>query len=293
VWPTLAVIVGSLFFGFYLFRVSYFFLTFFITIIVGQLYIVLNEFSVGLLVLRLEETAIGAAAAFLVTFLVLPVSTTDTVREARKRVLDGVADVLDAAADRLGGPQDGQESPPNIDALARTVDNSVRQLRVIATPLTRPRPTGGDAARWVRYWLTRYMALATYTRAIPAAVRRRERDTTSASALAEMCRSLARLARQRSGSMPEEPEENEAGPAGIERIGKGLRDSLCEGEPPQHRLPLTRSLIHIHGLLAEIGAALAARSGRGPVEPEQPGHGTRSGGATPAVMGVPGGNRED
>ena len=51
----LVVILASVFLGFYLLRVSYAFMIFFITIMVAQLYSVLNEFSDGLLVLRLED----------------------------------------------------------------------------------------------------------------------------------------------------------------------------------------------------------------------------------------------
>jgi hypothetical protein len=49
----LAVIVGSLFCGFYLMRISYAYMIFFITIMIGQLYTVLGEYSNELLVLRL------------------------------------------------------------------------------------------------------------------------------------------------------------------------------------------------------------------------------------------------
>ena len=65
----IAVILAAMFCGFYLIRISYAYMIFFITIMVGQLYAVLGEFSTGLLVLRLEETAIGAAVGFLVCLL--------------------------------------------------------------------------------------------------------------------------------------------------------------------------------------------------------------------------------
>ena len=59
----LVVVLVSLFLGLYLMRVNYAFMTIGITVMVSQLYVELDEFSNALLVLRLEETAIGAGVA--------------------------------------------------------------------------------------------------------------------------------------------------------------------------------------------------------------------------------------
>ncbi len=59
---SLAVILVALFFGFYLIRVNYAFMVVGITVMVSQLYVQLGEFSNSLLLLRLEETALGAAS---------------------------------------------------------------------------------------------------------------------------------------------------------------------------------------------------------------------------------------
>jgi hypothetical protein len=59
----IAVVLISLFLGLYLFRINYAFMTIGITVMVSQLYVELDEFSNSLLVLRLEETAIGAGVA--------------------------------------------------------------------------------------------------------------------------------------------------------------------------------------------------------------------------------------
>ena len=58
---SIAVILVALFFGFYLMRINYAFMVVGITVMVSQLYVQLDEFSNSLLLLRLEETAIGAA----------------------------------------------------------------------------------------------------------------------------------------------------------------------------------------------------------------------------------------
>jgi Fusaric acid resistance protein-like len=67
---TQVAVATCLFLGFYLNRVSYAMMIFFITIVVGQMYSVLHEFQPGLLTLRLEETAIGGAIGVAVALLV-------------------------------------------------------------------------------------------------------------------------------------------------------------------------------------------------------------------------------
>src|SRR5699024_2123808 len=62
----LAVIIVSMFCGLYLVRVGYAYMIFFVTIMVSQLYGILHEFSEHLLMLRLEETVIGAACGIAV-----------------------------------------------------------------------------------------------------------------------------------------------------------------------------------------------------------------------------------
>lgn len=101
------VILASMFCGFYLIRVSYAYMIFFITIMVGQMYSVLHEFSDGLLVLRLEETAIGAAAGILVSLVVVPLSATDAVRAARDAMFADLRDLLRGAAHYMS-PETGQ-----------------------------------------------------------------------------------------------------------------------------------------------------------------------------------------
>ncbi|MEV6899508.1 FUSC family protein [Amycolatopsis sp. NPDC051372] len=165
----LVTICGAMFFGFYLIQISYAYMIFFVTIMVGQLYSVLNEFSAGLLVLRLEETAAGAVAGLVVAVLVIPLSTRDTVRNARNNLLTALGDILKAAAERLehGKAVDPQ---PDFDALARALDHRRYQLALVARPLTRPILGGTDSPK-LRHRLALYAALATHGRALSVAVR--------------------------------------------------------------------------------------------------------------------------
>jgi MFS family permease len=274
VWLVLVVIVGCMFCGFYLIRISYAIMIFFITIMVAQLYSVLGEFSDGLLYLRLEETAIGAVIGIAVAMLFLPLSTGDTVRTARNTVLSALADALCAIAERIGGPptivasrsgddtngndEDGQH-PRDLEALARSLDNQVRLLGQVATPFARP-AMWGDNGRHIRYRLARFSAIAAHVRTITVALRRHA--PTGEAALAELCRSLAEIAAGLAGTPPSEnsaerhgPAESEVAPQRRDRIGEHLRIRLPDTGPPRH-YPIIRSLVQINDLLDEIAAAI-------------------------------------
>jgi uncharacterized membrane protein YccC len=184
----LVVIVASMFCGFYLIRVSYAYMIFFLTIMLGQLYSVLHEFSAGLLVLRLEETAIGAAVGFIVAVVVTPLSTRDTVRAARNNLLTALAALLGAVADRVGG---AAEPGQDIDGLSRSLDNDLRQLAIVARPLTRPLLWGNSPPR-TRRRLALFAALTTHARQLAVATRRPTACPVEGPAAA--CRALATAA---------------------------------------------------------------------------------------------------
>lgn len=166
-YAALAVILGSLFLGFYLLRVSYGLMIFFITIMVGQLYALLHEFSDGLLVLRLEETAIGAAAGIAVALLVLPIKVSDTYEAARTDLVGALADLLRNSASRLRSPRFDLAA----DADARAVDAKLQQLISVASPLARPLLFGSDGGRMGRR-IALWTACAFHARALARSTRR-------------------------------------------------------------------------------------------------------------------------
>jgi uncharacterized membrane protein YccC len=180
----LLVVNASMFFGFYLLTRSYAYMIFFVTIMVGQLYSVFHEFSPGLLVLRLEETALGAAIGFAVALFVTPLSTRDTVRSARDAVLTALADLLRAAADRL----DATDRVADLDALSRALDDRMRRLALVARPLTRPLLSNALSPR-LRHRLVVYAALTTHARALTVATRAEAAPPSPGPAAA--CRALA------------------------------------------------------------------------------------------------------
>ncbi len=89
---SIALIFLCMFAGFYLMKVAYGLMIFWISTMLALLYGLLGEFSVGLLLTPIEETAIGSAIGILVASLVLPTSTRATVDG---RLLDGARGVLD------------------------------------------------------------------------------------------------------------------------------------------------------------------------------------------------------
>jgi hypothetical protein len=240
----LITIVLSMFLGFYLVKVSYAFMIFFITIMVGQLYSVLHEFSDALLLLRLEETAIGAAVGILVALFVVPVSTRDTARYARASLLTALSTLLDAAGRRIDptveAPEVDAELSTDLDGMARAVENALRQLNVVASPMTRPMLFDNDPAR-VRRALRLYAASATHARALAARLRRTpgtpEQLAVASTTLAAAARHLAALTSP--GPDPQVLDE-------LARADAVLFDPAV----PEH--PAGRTLIHLQQLLHQL-----------------------------------------
>jgi uncharacterized membrane protein YccC len=203
----LFVIVASMFCGFYLVQVNYAFMIFFVTIMVAQLYSVLHEFSDQLLVLRLEETLVGAAAGIAVALLVAPLSTRDTVQAAQRDLYTDLAVLLGAIAGRAAEDAGGPEvsvTPPLLDpdALMRVVDTQMRDLTLVAQPLTRPLLLGNDP-RLVRHQMTLISQAVRSARGLaaadrgPARVERRSdrgRDPIVASACEQLVVALRLMA---------------------------------------------------------------------------------------------------
>jgi hypothetical protein len=132
---SIAVILLSLFFGFYLMRINYAFMVVGITVMVSQLYVQLGEFSNSLLELRLAETAIGSTVAIIVVTLVLPLRTRRVLRVALRAHVHAVRVLVEHATSALLGELPGSASTLRADA--RAVDASDQALVATAQPLRR------------------------------------------------------------------------------------------------------------------------------------------------------------
>lgn len=132
-YASVGAILASVFLGFYLMRISYAFLVVGITVMVSQLYLDLGEFSHSLLVLRLEETAVGAGIAILVVLLVVPLNTHRVVRLALRQYLEALGSLV-AEAGRILVEGGGSE---RVRGVARRIDAAQQELIATARPVRR------------------------------------------------------------------------------------------------------------------------------------------------------------
>ena len=128
---SIVLIFVCMFAGFYLMQIAYGLMVFWVSTMLALLYGLLGEFSVGLLVTRIEETAIGAAIGIIVAALVLPTSTGSRVTADLESFLTGLAGLVGRGADSLGG-----ETVSGLSGDARALDQSLAALRTSAQPLT-------------------------------------------------------------------------------------------------------------------------------------------------------------
>jgi len=121
-------------------------MAFWITAVLALLYGLIGQFSIETLVLRVEETAVGAALGMLAGFLILPAGTRDAFGKALDAVVDAAHAVLDAAVDRiLGRPV----AVAPVD-LARDLDAALGVLRQRAHPLDNPLPRRRGRSSYAR-----------------------------------------------------------------------------------------------------------------------------------------------
>jgi uncharacterized membrane protein YccC len=91
---SLAAIFVCLFCAFYFMTVTYSLMTFWITTVLSLLYGLLGEFSFGVLLLRIEETAIGAVIGVAVAILVLPTNTRTAIRNDTRAFLTSLSALI-------------------------------------------------------------------------------------------------------------------------------------------------------------------------------------------------------
>jgi uncharacterized membrane protein YccC len=130
---SIVLLAACIFLALYLVRVSPALLAFGITAVLALVYGLIGQFSVQVLVLRVEETVVGALAAVLAAFLVLPRGTREAFGEAVGEMVDAVDRVLGEATDRLAG----RRAPAPREGV-RAMDDALATLRQRARPLAEP-----------------------------------------------------------------------------------------------------------------------------------------------------------
>ncbi|WP_333777212.1 FUSC family protein [Streptomyces sp. IBSBF 3136] len=132
-WTAFALVLLFVFAMFYTAPLSYTLMSFFVTAMLGLLYTLLSTYSMSVLVLRVEETALGAACGVIAAAVVLPIHTHRRTDDLLVAVLDKLADVTRAAVDQLSGGV----SADLVDR-ARELDQALADLRAATQPLTHP-----------------------------------------------------------------------------------------------------------------------------------------------------------
>jgi uncharacterized membrane protein YccC len=128
---SLAMIFVCLFCAFYFMKVTYSLMTFWITTMLALLYGLLGQFSFGVLVTRIEETAIGAVIGVTVAILVLPTKTTTAIRDDTRAFLTTLSGLIETSIATMFDDDDA-ESPTE---RARQLDRDLQQFRETAKPL--------------------------------------------------------------------------------------------------------------------------------------------------------------
>lgn len=132
-WTAFALMLVCVFAMFYTAPLSYTLMSFFVTAALGLLYTLMHTYSLSVLLLRVQETALGAACGVVAAAFVLPVRTDRRTNDLLVTVLERLAEVTEAAVDQLSG------GPP-VDLLdqARDLDQALADLRAATQPLTHP-----------------------------------------------------------------------------------------------------------------------------------------------------------
>ncbi|MET8546571.1 FUSC family protein, partial [Kitasatospora sp. NPDC004799] len=132
-WPAFALATLSVFGMYYTLAVSYTLMSFFVTTMIGMLYALLHTLTPDVLVVRIEETALGIACGLAAALLVLPVRTRERTDQALREVLERLRAALSQSLARLGGEPGGDPLDP-----ARVLDAALDDLRRSVQPLITP-----------------------------------------------------------------------------------------------------------------------------------------------------------
>ncbi len=156
---SLVMIFVCLFCAFYFMKVTYSLMTFWISTMLALMYGLLGEFAFSLLLLRIEETAVGAVLGIAAAMLVLPINTRARIRHDAHTfflTLSGLVD--DSVTSLLGG-----ETAVPLTETARQLGRDLLQFRVSAKPL-RAGVAGLAGRRSMRHGLRMLIACDRYAR---------------------------------------------------------------------------------------------------------------------------------
>ncbi len=180
---SLVMIFVCLFCAFYFMKVTYSLMTFWISTMLALMYGLLGEFTFGLLLLRIEETAIGAVIGIAAAMLVLPINTRTHIRHDAHTFFLTLSDLVEASVASL---LDGEPAAP-LTETARQLGRDLQQFRITAKPLSAG-IAGLAGRRTMRHGLRMLNACDRYARIL---VRSSETRIEASPELAEAIHSTA------------------------------------------------------------------------------------------------------
>lgn len=128
----IVVVLGAFLLGFYCLQINYAFFVVGLTVAVSQLYSQMGELGNGLLLLRLEETVIGALAVTVAVLVVLPLRTDHAFRVAMRNHLAAFSSLVNRAVDQVRLAEAAEVS---LRQDVRALDQAHHTLLATAAPL--------------------------------------------------------------------------------------------------------------------------------------------------------------
>jgi uncharacterized membrane protein YgaE (UPF0421/DUF939 family) len=180
---SLVMIFVCLFCAFYFMKVTYSLMTFWISTMLALMYGLLGEFTFGLLLLRIEETAVGAVIGIAAAVLVLPINTRAKIRGDAHTFFLTLSDLVEASVTSLLGTP----APARLTETARQLGRDLQQVRITARPMTAG-VAGLAGRRTMRHGLRMLAASDRYARML---ARNSEIHIETSAELADAIRSTA------------------------------------------------------------------------------------------------------
>ncbi|MCQ4082551.1 FUSC family protein [Streptomyces sp. RB6PN25] len=240
-WIAFVFVLVCVFGAFFTAPLSYVLMSFFITAMLGLLYTLLNTYSLAVLELRVEETALGAACGMIAALLVLPVRTHHRTDQQLREVLSRLSDVSRAAVDQLSGRPEAPEA--DLLDLARELDTALDDFRRSTRPLTHPITPLRVRRRTARYIVALLETCAYHARSLAATAELVPSSTRIAAdpRLAQAGERIERNLRVLIGRLEGEQ-------SGTVESGASVAASLVPGEPLGPGTVAFRVLRHVQRL---------------------------------------------
>ncbi|ANZ14197.1 Fusaric acid resistance protein conserved region [Streptomyces noursei ATCC 11455] len=261
-WTAFALVLLCVFGMFFTAPLSYALMSFFVTAMLGLLYTVLNTYSVATLVLRIEETALGAACGIIAAAVILPVHTDRRTDEHLGAVLERLREAVAAAVAQLsGGPT------ADLLTLARDLDTALNDLRGSTQPLVHPITPLRVRRQTARYLVALLETCAYHARSLAATAELlpASRSVAADPRLGRVGRRIERNIELIAARVADEPADGEV-EAGASIAS--LLDADGSPVPPSHTVTF-RVLRHLQrldegvvGIARALDVPVAGRGGR-------------------------------